>query len=161
MSTSEGADPAPGPGGGPGPLGGLPDAGTAAEIRAVGTAMLRGGLVPAVVVGVVAVVVAALAAGGAAVGAALLGVVLVLVVCSLGPLVMRWTARSAPLVVMGVAMVSFVAKLGLLAVILLVLKGLDLVDTRVLALAVGACALAFIAGETVAFARARPPALQV
>lgn len=131
------------------------------QIHQIGTAMLRGGLWPALVVGVLAVVVAAVLAGSAGLVAALLGVVLVVVVCALGPLVMRWTASSEPLVVMGVAMISFVTKIGLLAVLFLVLRRLQIVDTRVLALAVGVTAIAFIAGETVAFARSRVPTVGV
>ena len=135
--------------------------GTTRQIREVGTAMLRGGLWPGLALGVAAVVVAALVSGRSGLVAALLGVVLTLVVCALGPLVMRWTASAEPLMVMGIAMISFVSKIGVLAVLFLVLDRLQVVDTRVLALAVGVTALAFIAGETVAFARARTPTIGV
>lgn len=132
---------------------------TAAQIREVGTAMLRGGLWPALVAGLLTVVVAAVVAGGPALVAALCGVLLTVVVCALGPLVMRWTASVEPLVVMGVAMISFVTKVGVLVVLFLVLEQVQLVDTRILAIALGVTAVAFITGETVAFARARTPTI--
>jgi ATP synthase protein I len=138
-----------------------PDAATVAQIRAVSRAMLFGGLWPALVVGVGAAVIAGVLAGAGGVVAALVGLVLVVGVCALGPLVMGWTAHSAPLVVMTVAMVSFVGKLGVLFVLFLVVRALDLVDTQVAAIALGATALAFIVGETVAFARAETPTIAV
>jgi hypothetical protein len=136
-------------------------AATTAQIRDVSRAMLRGGLWPAVVVAVVAVVVSGVVAGGAGVVAALSGAVLVIVICALGPLVMGWTAQTEPLMVMGIAMISFVTKLGVLLVLFLVVDGLGLVDTRVFALALGAVTIAFIAGETIAFARTRTPTIAV
>lgn len=138
-----------------------PHAATTAQIRDVSRSMLRGGLWPAVVVAVVAVVVAGLLAGGTGVAAALSGAVLVLVICALGPLVMGWTAQTEPLMVMGIAMISFVTKLGVLLVLFLVVDALGLLDTRVFALSVGAVAIAFIAGETIAFARSRTPTVAV
>ena len=136
-------------------------AATTAQIRDVSRAMLRGGLWPAVVVAAVAVVVAGLVAGGAGLVAAVCGSLLVLVICALGPLVMGWTAQTEPLMVMGIAMISFVTKLGVLLVLFLVVDGLGLLDTRVFALALGAVAIAFIAGETIAFARTRTPTIAV
>ncbi|MEJ2868749.1 hypothetical protein WCD74_13335 [Actinomycetospora sp. OC33-EN08] len=130
-----------------------------AQVHEVSTAMLRGGLIPGAVVAVVVVVIGALVAGGAGAGTTLLGAAVALAVCALGPLVMRWTARTAPLVVMGVAMISLVTKLAVLAVLLIVLDRLELVDTRLFALALGPVALAFVVGETVAFARARIPTI--
>ena len=141
---------------GPGPEP-VPD--SVRQIHEVGGAMLRGGLYPAVVLGVLAVVVAGVVAGGTGVVAAAIGAAMAVVVCALGPLVMRWTARTEPLLVMGIAMISFVSKIGILAILFLVFDRLGIVDTRVLALALGATAIAFIAGETVAFARARIPTL--
>lgn len=132
---------------------------TTAQILQVGTAMLWGGLWPALAAGAVTVLVAAVLAGGAGLLAALLGFVMTLVVCALGPLVMRWTASAEPLMVMGIAMISFVTKVGVLVVLFLVLEQTQVVDTRVLAIALGATAIAFIAGETVAFARSRTPTI--
>jgi ATP synthase protein I len=129
------------------------------QVKEVSGAMLRGGLIPAVVVAVVVVVLAGVLAGGAAVGTAVFGAAVALVVCALGPLTMRWTASSAPVVVMGIAMISLVTKLAVLAVLLIVLDRLELVDTRVFALALGPVALVFVLGETVAFARAKIPTL--
>ncbi|WP_018335038.1 hypothetical protein [Actinomycetospora chiangmaiensis] len=129
------------------------------QVQQVSGAMLRGGLIPAVVVAVVVVVLAGVLAGGAGLGTAVFGAVVALVVCALGPLVMRWTASSAPVVVMGIAMISLVTKLAVLAVLLIVLDRLALVDTRIFALALGPVALVFVLGETVAFARAKIPTI--
>ncbi|WP_433799601.1 hypothetical protein [Actinomycetospora sp. CA-084318] len=130
-----------------------------AQVHQVSTAMLRGGLVPAAVVAVIVVVLAGVLAGGAGLGTAVFGAVVALAVCVLGPLVMRWTASSAPVVVMGIAMISLVTKLAVLAVLLIVLDRLELVDTRIFALALGPVALVFVLGETVAFARAKIPTI--
>lgn len=164
MSTPASGTPAPGTPSSGTPSSGTPgsaasDAAIASQIRQVGTAMLWGGLVPALVAGVLTVIVVVVLAGTVGLAPALLGVVLVLVVCSLGPLVMRWTAAVEPMVVMGIAMVSFVTKFGLLAVLFLVLEALQVVDTRLLALSIGVTAVAFIVGETVAFARSRTPTI--
>ena len=155
MSTPESGIPAPGP------TAATSDAAIARQIRQVGTAMLWGGIWPSLVAGILLVVVVAVVAGAGGLAPALLGVVLVLGVCSLGPLVMRWTASAEPMLVMGIAMVSFVTKFGLLAVLFLVLENLRIVDTRVLALSIGVTAIAFIVGETVAFARSRTPTIAV
>ena len=133
--------------------------GATAEIRTMATTMLRGGLWPGVVVAVLAIVAATVLAGGEGVVPAVVGAVLALVVCSLGPLMMRWTSAVDPLMVMGLTMISFVTKIGVLAVLFLVLRNLEVLNTRYLALALGAAAIAFIVGETAAFVRARPPAL--
>lgn len=138
-----------------------PDAATVAQIRAAARAMLFGGLWPALVMGLVAVVVAGVLAGGVGVASGLVGVALVIGVCALTPLVMRWTAQSAPLAVMTVAMLSFVVKLALLFVLFLVVQALGLVDTRIAALVLGATAMAFILGEAVAFARMKTPTIAV
>jgi hypothetical protein len=129
------------------------------QVRQVGTTMLRGGLVPGAVVAVVVVVVAVLLTGVGGLGTAAFGALVALAVCALGPLVMRWTASAEPVVVMGIAMISLVTKLAVLAVLLIVLDRLEVVDTRVFALSLGPVALAFVLGETVAFARAKIPTI--
>jgi hypothetical protein len=149
----------PTPSGGPLPPSSSPA--TTAQILDASRVMLRGGLWAAVVVAVLAAVVAGLLAGVTGVVAAVVGAVVVVAVCSLGPLVMRWTAAADPMVVMAAAMISMLAKLGLLLVIFLVLGGLGLVDTRIAALALGPTALAFITGEVIAFARMRSPTIAV
>jgi hypothetical protein len=134
---------------------------TTAQVLEASRAMLRGGIWPALVVGVIAAVVAGLLAGATGVVAAVVGAVVVIAVCSLGPLVMRWTAAADPMVVMAAALVSMMAKLGVLLVIFLVLQALGVVDTRIAALALGPTAIAFILGEVVAFARLRTPTIAV
>jgi ATP synthase protein I len=133
---------------------------TTAQVLEASRAM-RGGLWTAVVVAVLAAVVAGLLAGTTGVVAAVVGAVVVIGVCSLGPLVMRWTAAADPMVVMAAALVSMMAKLGLLLVVFLVLQALGVVDTRIAALALGPTAIAFIAGEVIAFARLRTPTIAV
>lgn len=134
---------------------------TTAQVLEASRAMLRGGLWPAAVVAVLAAVVAGLLAGVTGVVAAIVGAVVVIGVCSLGPLVMRWTAAADPMVVMAAALVSMMGKLGLLLVVFLVLQALGVVDTRIAALALGPTAIAFIAGEVIAFARLRTPTIAV
>ena len=158
MTSPEPDQPTPSGGG---PLSPPSSPATPAQILDASRVMLRGGLWPALVVAVLAAVVAGLLAGVTGVVAAVVGAVVVVAVCSLGPLVMRWTAAADPMVVMAAAMVSMLAKLGVLLVIFLVLGGLGLVDTRIAALALGPTALAFITGEVIAFARMRTPTIAV
>ncbi|MDD7967710.1 hypothetical protein [Actinomycetospora lemnae] len=134
---------------------------TTAQVLEASSAMLRGGLWPAVVVAVLAAVVAGLLAGVTGVVAAVVGAVVVIGVCSLGPLVMRWTAAADPMVVMAAALVSMMGKLGLLLVVFLVLQALEVVDTRIAALALGPTAIAFIVGEVIAYARKPGPTIAV
>jgi hypothetical protein len=158
MTSPEPDQPTPSGGG---PLSPPSSPATTAQILEASRVMLRGGLWPALVVAVLAAVVAGLLAGVTGVVAAVVGAVVVVAVCSLGPLVMRWTAAADPMVVMAAAMVSMLAKLGVLLVIFLVLGSLGLVDTRIAALALGPTALAFITGEVIAFARMRTPTIAV
>lgn len=137
------------------------DAAATAQIQEISRSMLRGGLWPALIVAVGVVLAAGLLVGGGGVLAAVCGAVLVVVICGLGPLLMGWTAATEPLMVMGIAMITFVTKFGVLLVLFLVVDGLGLLDTRVLALSIGAVAIAFIAGETIAFARVRTPTIAV
>ena len=102
-----------------------------------------------------------LLAGVTGVVAAIVGAVVVIAVCALGPLVMRWTAAADPMVVMAAALVSMMGKLGLLLVIFLVLQALEVVDTRIAALALGPTAIAFIVGEVIAYARKPGPTIAV
>lgn len=155
------------------PASGTPDSRTAnplnpsatpantAQVLQASRAMLFGGLWPAVVVAVLAAVVAGLLAGVTGVVAAIVGAVIVIAVCCLGPLVMRWTAAADPMVVMAAALVSMMGKLGLLLVVFLVLQALGVVDTRIAALALGPTAIAFIVGEVIAFARLKTPTIAV
>ena len=161
MTSPESPDQPPtGPSGTP-PIAPPNSPATTAQILDASRVMLRGGLWPAAVVAVLAAVVAGVIAGVTGVVAAVVGAVVVVAVCSLGPLVMRWTATADPMVVMAAAMVSMLAKLGVLLVIFLVLDGLGLVDTRIAALALGPTAIAFITGEVIAFARMRTPTIAV
>jgi hypothetical protein len=132
-----------------------------AQVLEASRAMLFGGLWPAIAVAALAAVVAGLLAGTTGVVAAIVGAAVVIAVCSLGPLVMRWTAAADPMVVMAAALVSMMGKLGLLLVVFLVLQALGVVDTRIAALALGPTALAFIVGEVIAFARLKTPTIAV
>lgn len=118
-------------------------------------AMLWGALWPTAVVAVAAVVVAGWLRGVPGVVGAVIGIALVVLCSGLGIAVMRWTARSHPMAVMSAAMFSFVGKLGLLLIFLLVFRGTTLFDVRAFGFTLLAGTIAWTIGEAVGFARAR------
>lgn len=128
---------------------------SAARTREQFTAMLRGSLVPTVVVGVIAVVVAAVLGGGKPATSAALGAALVVVFFSLSLLVMRQTAHLQPTAVMAVVLATYTGKILALGIAMIVLRDASWLSGQALALSIIACTVVWLAFEMRAFTRMR------
>lgn len=118
-------------------------------------AMLRGAAVPTAVVALVAVVVAGVAAGERGVLGALLAAVVVGIFFSASLLVMRAVARSNPHSVLAAALLTYVTKVGLLGLLLVLLADADWLSGEAFALTALACAAVWLAFEVRSYRKLR------
>ncbi|WP_405084046.1 hypothetical protein [Microbispora sp. NBC_01389] len=109
--------------------------------------VLKGAAVPTLIVGLVAVVVAALVTGSQGALGAGIGLVIVVVFFTVGLAVVSWAGRVSPMAMMAAAVVGYAVKVLVIMVILRALDGATAFDSRVLALSVIACTLAWTIGE--------------
>lgn len=118
-------------------------------------AMLLGGSVPAAVVAVAAVVVFSVLEGGLGAVGALVASLLVGVTFAVSVLVLGRVRHLEPVIVLGIAMVSYMTVVLLLGVFLVLFR--DATWLSPLAFAISACAvsLAWTVGQVVAFLRVR------
>jgi hypothetical protein len=128
---------------------------SAAQTREQFTAMLRGSLVPTLVVGVLAVALAAVLADGRAAQSAALGAGLVVVFFSLSLLVMRQTAHLQPTAVMAVVLATYTGKILALGIAMVLLRDASWLSGQALALSIIACTVVWLAFEMRAFTRMR------
>jgi len=126
----------------------------AAQISAAsvdGLVLRRAGLA-AGVVGVLAIVIGFLARGGqGAVGAAA-ATVLVLVFFSVGQVILGAVLRSNPQMAMTVALMTYLIKIGVLFVFIILFAETTMFDTKVFAATVVACTIAWTVAEVWVFA---------
>jgi ATP synthase protein I len=120
-------------------------------------AMLRAAAVPTAVVGLLAVAVAAVAVGARGAVGALLGTIVVVGFFSASLLAMRATARSNPGAVAAAAVVTYVTKVGLLGMFLLLVQDATWLSRDGFALTVITCGVVWLACEVRAFTRLRLP----
>jgi ATP synthase protein I len=118
-------------------------------------AMLRGGLLPALPVAAVALVVAVVVAGGRGAAGSLLATAVVTASFASSLLVMSRAARSSPELVMAVALLAYVTKIGLLGVFLLVFRTAGWLSGGAFTLTAVSVALVWLVGEVWAFTRVR------
>lgn len=118
-------------------------------------AMLRGAAVPTLAVGLGAVVVAALTAGAAGAVGAALATVVVLAFFGASLVVMRVTARSNPQSVLAAAVLTYVTKIGLLGLLLVLLRDQPWLSSTAFAATTMVCAVVWLAFEMRSFARLR------
>lgn len=116
--------------------------------------LLRGALVPTSIVAVVCLVVAANMSAEAFWGAAL-AVAVVVAFFSASLLAMRWTARSAPQNVMAVALVTYVTKIGLLGLMLVLLADATWLSGDAFAVTALVCAAVWLGFEIRAYTKLR------
>ncbi|WP_327044371.1 hypothetical protein OG320_21700 [Microbispora sp. NBC_01189] len=109
--------------------------------------VLKGAAVPTLIVGLVAVVVAALVTGAQGALGAGIGLVIVVVFFTVGLAVVSWAGRVSPMAMMAAAVVGYAVKVLVIMAILRALDGATAFDSRVLALSVIACTLAWTIGE--------------
>ena len=118
-------------------------------------AILRGAALPTAVAAVVLVVAAGLLAGVQGVLGALFGVAVVAVFFSVGILAIGSASRVSPLMMLNVALLTYLVKIILLAVLLVVFKDATAFDTKAFAWSILVSTLVWIAAEMRTFARQR------
>ena len=119
--------------------------------------VLRVSIPVTVAVGVVAALIGALVApdpGKALLGAAI-GVVIVVAFFTVGQVVVGSVLRNAPQMAMSVALMVYLVKIGVLFIFIIVFQGTTAFDTRVFALTIVACTLAWTVAEVWIFARTK------
>ena len=125
---------------------------TAASIDAL---VLRRAGVSTIAVGVVAILVGFTVSGaGGAIGAAI-GTAIVVVFFSIGQLILGSVLRNNPQMAMTVAMMTYLIKLGVLFVFIIVFADTTLFDTKVFAATVVVCTIAWTVAEVWVFSRTK------
>lgn len=117
--------------------------------------VLRGAALPTAVVAGPLLIGSGVLGGVGGLAGALAGTVLVTGFFGVGFLVDRRTRRLAPSAVMGVAMMTYLVKVTLLAVVLVALKGTTAFNTTAFAVVVITLTVVWLGGEVRAFTRAR------
>ncbi len=117
------------------------------------SAMLRGGAVPAAIVGAVALVVFTVVDGTLGAAGSVLATVVVLLSSVSTLVLLRRMAGLDPRVMFLGAMVSYFFKVGLLGVVLLLFRNADWLSPIAFAVTAIAVSLASTIGEIVAFTR--------
>jgi hypothetical protein len=120
------------------------------------SAMLRGGLVPAAVVGAVALVVFILLDGATGAAGSALATAVVLVFSASTMILLRRTTGLDTRVVFLAAMIGYFTKVFLLGVLLVLFRDADWLSPLAFAVTAIVVSLASTVGEIVAFTRVRP-----
>ena len=107
------------------------------------------------VVGVIGIVVGGLVQGSKGAIAGILGTVIVLVFFSVGQFVLGAVLKNNPQNAMMVAMMLYLAKIGVLLVLLLVLQDATFFAPKVFAAVIVCCTLAWTSAEVWVFARTK------
>lgn len=119
--------------------------------------VLRVSIPVTVAVGIVAAVIGALVAsdpGKALLGAAI-GTVIVVAFFTVGQVVVGAVLRTAPQMAMSVALMVYLVKIGILFIFIILFQGTTAFDTKVFALTIVACTLAWTVAEVWIFARTK------
>ncbi|TEX50982.1 MAG: hypothetical protein B7C55_07955 [Actinomycetales bacterium mxb001] len=119
--------------------------------------VLRVAIPVTVAVGIVAGLIGALVAAdaGKAVLGAAIGIVIVVAFFTVGQVVVGAVLKSAPQMAMSVALMVYLLKIGVLFIFIILFQGTTAFDTKVFALTIVACTLAWTAAEVWIFARTR------
>lgn len=110
------------------------------------TILLRAAL-PTAVVGLVVAAIAWIAMGTTAGVGALVGVVFVVPFFSVGQAILAGVLRKNPAMGMSVAMLLYLVKIGVLAILLVVLADTSLFDTKAFAINILICTLVWTGAE--------------
>jgi ATP synthase protein I len=109
--------------------------------------MLRRAGVITLVVGVICTVIGGVVAGGTGALGGLLGTVLVVVFFSAGQAVVGRTIKNNPQMALTVALTVYLVKIGILFVLLIVLQDATWFNTKVFAITIVACTIAWTVAE--------------
>jgi ATP synthase protein I len=115
--------------------------------------ILRGAAIPTTAVGVLVTVLLAVLAGPKGLLGAVLGLAVVVAFFTAGLLVITWAARTLPHALMNIALLSYLVKVGLLGVLLMIVRGTTLFDTRAFGWAALVSTLVWVAAEVRVFVR--------
>jgi ATP synthase protein I len=115
--------------------------------------ILRGAAIPTAVVGVLLLVMGGVVAGTKGVIGAALGVVLVAAFFTAGLVVIGWASKINPMMMMNVALFTYLVKIALLFVLLMMFQDTKAFDTKVFALSLLVSTLVWIGAEVRAFSR--------
>lgn len=118
-------------------------------------AMLRGALVPTALAGAVASGVAFWLEGLAGLWGGVLAAVVVIVFFSASLVVMGRTARTAPANVMAIALVTYITKVGLLGLLLVLLQDATWLSGGAFAVTALVCAIVWLPLEIRSYSKAR------
>jgi ATP synthase protein I len=119
--------------------------------------VLRVSIPVTVAVGILAAVIGVLVAadpGKALLGAGI-GTFIVVAFFTVGQVVVGAVLRTAPQMAMSVALMVYLLKIGVLFVFIILFQGTTAFDTKVFALTIVACTLAWTAAEVWVFARTK------
>jgi ATP synthase protein I len=108
-------------------------------------------------VGIVAAIIGALVAsdpGKALLGAAI-GTLIVVAFFTVGQVAVGAVLRNAPQMAMSVALMVYLLKIGVLFIFIILFQGTTAFDTKVFALTIVACTLAWTVAEVWIFARTK------
>ena len=108
-----------------------------------------------VVAGAIITVISAFISGSAGVIGAIFATVVVVVFFSAGQLTLGKVLRTNPELAMSVALVIYLAKIGILFVLIILFSETTLFDTKVFAMTVVLCTLVWTAAEVWIFARTK------
>jgi len=110
-----------------------------------------------VVVGVIGAVIGGVVTSdpGKAVLGSIVGTIIVVVFFSVGQLVVGGVLRTNPQMALTVALMVYLLKIGALLIFIVLFQGTTLFDTKVFALTVLACTLAWTAAEVWVFSRTK------
>ncbi len=115
--------------------------------------ILRGAAIPTAVVGVLLLVMGGVVAGTKGVIGAAVGVALVAAFFTAGLVVIGWASKVNPMMMMNVALFTYLVKIALLFVLLMMFQDTKAFDTKVFALSLLVSTLVWIGAEVRAFSR--------
>lgn len=117
--------------------------------------VLRGAIPVTVGVGAVGTAIGWFAAGGAGALGAIIGTIIVVVFFSVGQLALGSVLRTRPDMALTVAMGIYLLKIGVLLVFIILFQDTSLWNTKVFALTIVCCTLAWTITEVTIFARTK------
>ncbi|MEV7806400.1 hypothetical protein AB0O28_25980 [Microbispora sp. NPDC088329] len=109
--------------------------------------VLKGAAVPTLIVGLLAALVAVFTTGAKGALGAGIGVVLVAAFFTVGLVVVSWAGRISPMAMMAAAVVGYVIKILAVMALMIAFDGVTAFDSRMFALSVICCTLAWMIGE--------------
>jgi ATP synthase protein I len=115
--------------------------------------ILRGAAIPTALAGVALVIAGGLVAGTKGLIGAAFAVLVVAAFFTVGMVVIGWASRINPMMMLNVALVTYLVKIALLFVLLKTFEGTTAFDTKIFAGSLLVSTLVWIAAEVRAFSR--------